>query len=56
MAIEIRELHIKAVIGSDPQQQDEGAGTANTSEDERELLVSLCVERVMELIARQKER
>ncbi len=57
MAIEIRELHIKAVIGSDPQQQPEGAaGTADTSEEERELLVSLCVERVMEIMARQKER
>ncbi len=56
MAIEIRELHIKAVIGSGPQQQSENAGTTDRSEEERELLVSLCVERVMELMARQKER
>ncbi len=56
MAIEIRELHIKAVIGSDTQQQSESAGTTDRSDEERELLISLCVERVMELIARQKER
>ncbi len=56
MAIEIRELHIKASIGSEPQQQSEGAAPSNMSEDQRELLVSLCVERVMEIIARQKER
>jgi hypothetical protein len=56
MAIEIRELHIKAVVGTDPDQQRGTEGGAQMTEQERELLVALCVERVMEVIARQKER
>jgi hypothetical protein len=56
MPIEIRELHIKAVVGADPEQQRGEQGGAATTEEDRELLVALCVERVMEVIARQKER
>ncbi|GJL83492.1 MAG: hypothetical protein DHS20C01_31260 [marine bacterium B5-7] len=57
MAIEIREVSIKAVVGEDPNEDRAGARAGdNNNEEEREWLVSLCVERVMELIARQKER
>ena len=56
MTIEIRELHIKAVVGPDPKQEAGEAEGANMSEEDRESLVALCVERVMELLSRQKER
>jgi hypothetical protein len=56
MAIEIRELHIKAVVGPDSREERFGSQADVFGEEERELLISLCVERVMEILARQKER
>ena len=55
MAIEIRELHIKAVVGTTTGQGS--SDSARTyDEDERESLIAMCVERVMEVLAREKER
>ena len=56
MTIEIRELHIRAAIGTDPQEEHVGAPAGRSNEQEREMIVSLCVERVMEILAKQKER
>ena len=56
MAIEIRELHIRAAVGTEPDGERQDARERRLGEEEREQLVSLCVERVMEILARRKER
>ena len=57
MPIEIRELHIKTVIDSQPDSprnsQNEGAGGA---EPDKELIVAACVEQVMEILKNKNER
>jgi hypothetical protein len=57
MAVEIRELHIRAVVGTDsqdnrPSQRQRGAD----GEEEREALIALCVERVLEILEKEEER
>ena len=56
MSIEIRELHIKAVVGTSASQEQSSPPSPGRNEEEREALVSLCVERVMEVLARKAER
>ncbi|MDP4262886.1 MAG: DUF5908 family protein [Bacteroidota bacterium] len=63
MPIEIRELHIKAVIdagGERPKTAQPGADmsqpTAETSSPQAEQLVDLCVEKVMEILKEKRER
>jgi hypothetical protein len=61
MPIEIRELHIKAVIDhagaksasqeNNTREQPSGAASPNADE-----LIDLCVEKVMEILKEQKER
>jgi hypothetical protein len=57
MPLEIRELHIKVTVN-----QPQGSSSAqqpsdnNNNGDEKETLISQCVEQVMELINNKKER
>lgn len=57
MPLEIRELHIKVTVnqphGSSSAQQP---SDNNNNGDEKETLISQCVEQVMELINNKKER
>ena len=57
MPIEIRELHIKGVLG-DANEAESGveSSSAVMSEEDREVLIALCVERVLEALDRNKER
>lgn len=57
MPIEIRELHIKAVVGTDaPGDGSSRPRQGADAEVEREALIALCVERVMAILEREKER
>ena len=57
MAVEIRELHIKAVVGTDPQDNRPSRPQRGAdNEEEREALIALCVERVLEILEKEKER
>jgi hypothetical protein len=57
MTVEIRELHIKAVVGTDsPDHRSPNAQRRTDSDDERERLIALCVERVLEVIEKNDER
>ncbi len=56
MPIEIRELHIKGTVVGANETSGSDSNTDDGSEEEREALIALCVERVMELLARDKER
>lgn len=56
MAVEIRELHIKGVVGSDSPDASSGSRRGVDSEEEREVLVALCVERVLEILEKERER
>ena len=57
MAVEIRELHIKAVVGSDSQENRSSRSQRGAdNEEEREALIALCVERVLEILEKETER
>jgi hypothetical protein len=55
MPIEIRELHIKAVVGTSTPNRP-GPPVRDEDQQDQESLVAQCVERVMQILARQKER
>ena len=55
MPLEIRELHIKAVIES-PNEEVNSGSAGSTSESNHDQLIKACVEKVMELIKEAKER
>lgn len=63
MPIEIRELHIKAVIDTAGSKPAMGEGVnagnlpgGNASAADAEQLVDLCVEKIMEIIKEKSER
>ncbi len=55
MPLEIRELHIKAVI-ENPSEGSNVSSENTTGDDGNERLIKACVEKVMELIKEAKER
>jgi len=55
MPIQIKELHIKINIEEPTQTQSTGKTPTKSKEDKDDLLAS-CVEAVMELLEKQKER
>ncbi len=57
MVVEIRELHIKVVAGEAPTKADKRKTkkSADTNNDQ-EALIAACVERVLEVLERSKER
>ncbi|MEP7109459.1 MAG: DUF5908 family protein [Ferruginibacter sp.] len=61
MPLEIRELHIKVTVNQPRQNTSEAPGTAASpgatkTDDDKEALVSQCVEQVIEIINHKKER
>jgi len=54
MAIEIRELVIKAII--DDESSTQQTSTQEPSTEERDALIEACVEQVLRVLERQKER
>jgi hypothetical protein len=63
MPIEIRELHIKAVIDSGGGKKSagsaetaEGEKAAGPSEQNSEQLIDICVEKVLEILKQKTER
>ena len=57
MPIEIKELIIKTVVDNTAAAQNQQQGTANNQPaDNKENLVNLCIEQVMEIIKNKNER
>ncbi len=57
MPIEIRELHIKAVINQDGNQQTgSGPATSPPAPADTNKLVAECVEKVLEILKQRNER
>lgn len=57
MTVEIRELHIRAVVGPGAVGEESRRPSGGAEDEEaREALVALCVERVMDVLARERER
>ena len=56
MPIEIRELHIKAVVENATENGSGSTTPTNGSSEPDEALIRICVDRVMELIQNAKER
>lgn len=55
MPLEIRELHIKAVVGNEREAAAAPEGNVR-QEENREALVAECVEQVLEILERKTER
>jgi hypothetical protein len=55
MPLEIRELHIKAVVGNESRTAAAPRVDASREED-REALVAECVAQVLEILERESER
>ena len=55
MPLEIKELHVKAVVGA---EKESGAASPATAQDDgdREALVAECVEQVLEILREKTER
>lgn len=53
MPIEIKELHIRINVS---ENNGEGGQNADNPGDSKERIIEACVEQVMEIIERQKER
>ncbi|WP_340112892.1 DUF5908 family protein [Maribellus mangrovi] len=54
MPIEIKELHIKINVSSEPEQrQSSGVGEGDNS---KEKIIEACVEQVMEILSKKEER
>lgn len=57
MPVEIKELHIKAVINQEGNQQSgNAASTTPTSSANTDKLVAECVEKVLEILKQRNER
>lgn len=56
MAIEIRELIIKAEVSEMSQAPENASDTRSIGPKERAHLIEECIERVFEMIKRQKQR
>ena len=55
MPITIKELHIKIYV-DDSQDERKNKETKKHSEEEKKAIVASCVDTVMELLEKQKER
>jgi hypothetical protein len=59
MPLEIKELHIRVSVNQPQQGQQANAVSAargKKEEDEKEALVSQCVEEILDMIKKKKER
>ncbi|HLT06666.1 MAG TPA: DUF5908 family protein [Cyclobacteriaceae bacterium] len=53
MPIEIKELHIKAVVASD---HESGSNTQSSSDSDQKAIIDACIEKVLKILAAKKER
>jgi hypothetical protein len=61
MSLEIRELHIKVNVNQPRQSEGQGnasmsGGEAKKAEEEKDAVITQCVDEVMDIIHRKKER
>ena len=58
MPIEIRELVIRAVVEAEEAQlpEDDGAAVPELAESDRDPLIQACVEQVLRVLRRERER
>ena len=57
MPIEIKELHIKTIVGEEtPAPRETGSGTPEADRNLRSKIVEECVEQVMEILKEKNER
>lgn len=58
MPLEIKELHIKGVIGNETSSPGGGGGNASgaNSEQQQEAIIAACVEKVLKILEDKKER
>ncbi len=57
MTVEIRELHIKAVVGTESAiGESPAAPGVDDDEEKREALIAICVERIMQILDKESER
>ncbi|MEL6971947.1 MAG: DUF5908 family protein [Bacteroidota bacterium] len=56
MAIEIKELVIKATIGNGEPQDSGGSGGGGEGSGQTEAIVKVCVEKVLEILNEKLER
>lgn len=55
MPIEIKELHIKGVVGQEPASKS-GTGSTAGTDDQQEAIIAACVEKVLKILKDKKER
>lgn len=56
MPIEIKELHIKAVINEGSDNSAPTSPASPSADDDRDDLIAECVEKVLEILRQQQER
>ena len=57
MALEIKELHIKVTVNQPSQgQQSAAPSTGAKADDDKEAIISQCVDEILEIIDNKKER
>jgi hypothetical protein len=58
MPIEIRELHIKVTVNQPSQGQQQAAtpSAGAKADDDKEAIISQCVDEILEIIDNKKER
>jgi hypothetical protein len=57
MPIEVKELHIKGVVGNDSPTAGSSNNTAGTdSQEQQEAIIAACVEKVLKILEDKKER
>jgi hypothetical protein len=57
MPLEIKELHIKVTVNQPSQGQQQAApATGGKADDDKEALISQCVDEILEIIDNKKER
>jgi len=56
MPIEIRELHIKAVVDDSERIRDDKAVKNELSDEQIDEIVTICIEKILEIIKDKNER
>jgi Family of unknown function (DUF5908) len=56
MPVEIRELHIRVAVNSEPAKQSAPAKSADGDGADKEAIVAECVEQVLRVIQAKRER
>lgn len=56
MPVEIRELHIRVAVNSEPAKPPAPATSASSDNADKDAIVAECVEQVLRIIQAKKER